>query len=604
MSEQELTQKSASNASGYESYQSQENSSADQIIADIPSGMLEKYTFVSKLGEGSQGNVFKAIRKSDGLTVAIKKIRIDSVSTWKEYDLFHREAGVLASIHDPSVAEFYEAQEFLNEKKPSAFIVQELLQGRSLQKMLKTGYRFTISRIFKMALGLVELLERLHAHEPPIIHRDIKPNNIIMRPLQNTDDFEPCLIDFGAVANPTVQKGGSTVAGTYGYMPPEQLVGRPCPASDIYSLGATIVYMLTGVEPADMRVADFRLIIDPYLENVPRPIVNVLHQMLDPKPETRLADYKKLKSIFTRFSNDDYNIDTSENDINNTLINQQLMKVNAFNQAGNLDLWMNLPEQTPRKVPDAFSTVILAYENTWKIQNIKKTSQRQICRIAIIGGFSLFILALTINNYIPNINFYSSNSDAKFRLILVSIAVATVLIFSFIIILSNRRNISSLKKQIDQSLTLFDKSTQVQSVKILCGYDQIDDVPILTLLKFGRKAIAIIIDFQDLPIQSRYRELKNKQIIAKTRVPFKLRYRFNPPDDASADDLIHEITIYNHQTEGLEPGTPLPILYYIDPEDNSNVISMPYPFPFEEIRHTQTTHLDIDNLYGQTKGVY
>lgn len=604
MSEQELTQKSASNASDYESYQSQENSSADQIIADIPSGMLEKYTFVSKLGEGSQGNVFKAIRKSDGLTVAIKKIRIDSVSTWKEYDLFHREADVLASIHEPCVAEFYEAREFLNEKKPSAFIVQELLQGRSLQKMLKTGYRFTISRIFKMALGLVGLLERLHAHEPPIIHRDIKPNNIIMRPLQNTDDFEPCLIDFGAVANPTVQKGGSTVAGTYGYMPPEQLVGRPCPASDIYSLGATIVYMLTGVEPADMRVADFRLIIDPYLENVPRPIVNVLHQMLDPKPETRLADYKKLKSIFTRFSNDDYNIDTTESALDASLINQQLMKVNAFNQAGNLDLWMQLPEKTPRCAPAVFSSVILTYEKTCRIRNISKTARKQYRRMAIIGGISLFILALTINNYISSLHKWYADTDAKMLLILVSIAVAIVLLFSIIIILSNRRNISTLKKQIAQSLTLFDKSTQEQSIKILCGYEQMDNAPILTLLKFGRKAIAIIIDFQDLPIQSRYRELNFNQITAKTRVPFKLRYRFNPPDDASADDLIHEITIYNHQTEGLEPGTPIPILYYIDPEDNSNVISMPYPFPFEEIRHTQETNLDIDNLYGQTKGVY
>jgi hypothetical protein len=92
-------------------------------------------------------------------------------------------------------------------------------------------------------------------------------------------------------------------------------------------------------------------------------------------------------------------------------------------------------------------------------------------------------------------------------------------------------------------------------------------------------------------------------MVSKSRVPFRLRYRFNPPDDASADDLVHENIIYNHQTEGLEPGTPIPILYYINPRDNSDVMSMPYPFPFKEIQQSQISLFNKDNLYGHTQGV-
>lgn len=576
--------------SGYDPYGT-ENSSEDKV--ETPVILQDKYTFVDKLGEGSQGNVYKAIRKSDGLVVAIKRLRIDSVSTWKEYDLFHREASVLSSIHDPCVAKFYEALEFLNEEKPAAFIVQELIEGRSLQAMLKTGFRFTVSRIFNMALGLVELLEKLHTHNPPIIHRDIKPNNIIMRPLKNSDDFEPCLIDFGAVANPTVQKGGSTVAGTYGYMPPEQLIGRPCPASDIYSLGATIVYMLTGVEPADMRVADFRLIIDPYLENVPRPIVNILHKMLDPKPETRLSDYEKLKSIFSRFSKDDYAIEENDSVIDENLINNLLCNVSGFNQAGNLDLWMNLPEKSPRIVPRAFTDTIINLEKRQQLTAMR----REASKIGLIHLLSLIPLVVGLILIWAEYLFLG--------IILTSIGIITF-IFLLIQNLASRNAIKKKIQQVEYMNRYYNKVTSKSEIESLCGYENMADVPILTLLKFGRKAIAIIVDFEDQPIAPRYRVYDDysDKIYTKSRVPFRLRYRFNPPDDASADDLIHSITIYNHQTEGLEPGTPIPILYYIDPEDNSNVMSMPYPFPFKEIQHTQLTLVNKENLYCATKGIY
>ena len=585
-----------------------EQTSTIKPVAGIktPDYIKDKYTFIDRLGHGTQGSVFKAIRHSDGKIVAVKKLRIDSVNTWKEYDLFHREADVLSGIHEHGVAEFYEAIENLGSNPAEAYIVQELIEGRSLQIMLKTGFRFTVSRIFNMALGMIDLLERLHSHNPPIIHRDIKPNNIIMRPLAGQDDFEPYLIDFGAVANPTVQKGGSTVAGTYGYMPSEQLVGHPCPASDIYALGATIVYMLTGVEPADMRIADFRLVIDPYLENVPRPIVSVLHKMLDPKPETRLCDYQRLREIFTQFANDIYSIDDDSALQDTKAINQKIAAVNAFNQAGNLDLWMNLSETTPRMVPEPFADTVLNLANIVKSNLVKKSLPKTIIKSLVICIPAIIFIILIVN-YIVKDNLYSQMSSEEFFFYIFLVIILIGVSFIFLLnTFSELNTIRKINKSRNEKLKLYELAQKEPDLLKCVDYETLDDLPLLTLLKFGRKGIATIVDFEDLPTPVKYRNYNpyRNEISSESRVPFRLRYRFNPPDDASADDLIHNITIYNHQTEGLEPGTPIPILYYINPDDNSDVISMPYPFPFKEIENTQVTLVNKDNLYCKTKGVY
>ena len=562
-----------------------------------PEVLQGRYEFLGRLGEGSQGSVFRARRVSDGQIVAVKRIRIDSVNTWKEYDLFQRESNVLSTLQERGIAKFYESIECLQTKNPAAYIVQELIEGRSLFLMRKQGFRFTLSRIFQMAFDLLSLLERLHTHEPPIIHRDIKPKNIIMKPLNDRDTFEPYLIDFGAVANPTVQKGGSTVAGTYGYMPPEQLVGRPCPASDIYALGVTIVYMLCGVDPADMRVADHRLVIDPYLQNYPRSVVSTLHRILDPRPDTRLCDYNTLRSIFRQFANDDFCLDDAESLLPAERIEKQILAVNAFNQAGNLDLWMALPEQTPRTVPGCLVDTVLNYDLIDEKRRLEQKLPREIITVLLIAaacGGVMFLL------------FTKSAAFAGVGVVILIFGIL-FLLGAVVFVGSSFATRSRIVRQGRKRYHFFQQEVQKPStIKAFCSYEHADDVPMLTLLKFGQKTIATIIDFEDIPIELRYREYNSfsRNLQSRSRIPFRLRYRFNPPDDASPNDLIHEVTIYNHQTEGLEPGSPLPILYYIDPNDNSIVYSMPYPIPFVELQQTQLTLIHKQNLYCQTAGIY
>lgn len=88
-----------------------------------PNGMKNKYRFIRELGSGAQSKVFLAKRLSDSKLTAIKQLRIDSIKTWKEYTLFHREAEVLSTLQIPGVVRLYEAQDCLDDNPPCSYIV-------------------------------------------------------------------------------------------------------------------------------------------------------------------------------------------------------------------------------------------------------------------------------------------------------------------------------------------------------------------------------------------------------------------------------------------------------------------------------------------------
>ena len=121
---------------------------------------------------------------------------------------------------------------------------------------MQSGWRGTETEVRDIASQLLEILQYLHQQSPPLIHRDLKPHNII-----RNDDGRVFLVDFGAVQDVyrnTLLKG-STVAGTFGYMAPEQFRGAAVPASDLYGLGATILYLLTHRSPADLPQSRLKL---------------------------------------------------------------------------------------------------------------------------------------------------------------------------------------------------------------------------------------------------------------------------------------------------------------------------------------------------------
>ena len=320
-----------------------------------PESLASTYLFLKELGHGGQAHVYLARQLSDQELVTIKQLNIDSVKTWKEYDLFHREAEVLSSLNIRGVAKFYDAVECLEDTPPCSYIIQEFIEGASLAQMLRDGHRFQTSEVYDIILQMLKILKQLQAMDPPVIHRDIKPSNIMIS-MDSSNKYKVTLIDFGAVANPQVQSGGSTVAGTYGYMPPEQLMGRPVPASDIYSLGAVAVELFSGISPAQIPVKDFRLIFEPEVQQLPVAVVNTLRRMLEPNTENRLSDINELINQFQKFKDQKFDINSIKTkDVDeDRAINKKLQEVSTICEPGNMDLWQHLSDNTPRKVPEFY----------------------------------------------------------------------------------------------------------------------------------------------------------------------------------------------------------------------------------------------------------
>ncbi len=567
-----------------------------------PGELADRYRFVRKIGSGSQGDVYLADRLSDHTQVAIKVLRIDSLQNWKAYDLFWREVNTLKSLDIDGIARFYEVIEKLDADQPCAYLVQQYIPGKSLAEMIKDGYRFDITVVFQIAMQLIDLLQQLHQHNPAIIHRDLKPSNIMV---EKTDaGFKVYLMDFGAVANPLLQKGGSTVAGTYGYMPPEQLMGKPEPASDIYALGATLAGLLSGMEPSEMEIVGYRLAIEKPLENLPHAIVSCLRQMTQPKIEDRLCDYAAIRSRFELFTKGLFN--ASDLGLNHTQTGSEyvkkLKKVYALGLKDNYDLWNALPEETPRKLPRCYR---------WR---------SFVRRYRIPFTFFKFYNTMISNSYLIPLRFDPATTIRfpfyvlKNVLTFISLKIISLVVvgvFLYVLFAFFTGFFSGLSK-VDipfnaGSAALF---ALFGSIFVIVVYHYIRyrkacvlDKPknkktVYALLKYGRKTLAVIQSIQyhgvwekclngyyladsslSRPDKAYYGTSAYYSLYSDVLPTICITYSFNPPDDSSLDDIVHSVFVPAISEKFLKEGDLLPILYEVNPFDNSIVNSMPFPLP-------------------------
>lgn len=142
------------------------------------------------------------------------------------------------------------------------------------------------------------ILEYLHNFSPPLIHRDIKPSNIIFVPPDKI-----YLIDFGAVRDKllNLEQGGSTIIGTFGYMPMEQYEGRAVPGTDIYSLGITLIHLLSHKDPAEMEKKHMRIDFRPHL-TISKEFAVVIDKMIEPDYKDRFQSAKQLHKTLHNYS--------------------------------------------------------------------------------------------------------------------------------------------------------------------------------------------------------------------------------------------------------------------------------------------------------------
>ncbi|MEA5571192.1 protein kinase domain-containing protein [Calothrix sp. UHCC 0171] len=219
-----------------------------------PTLLNNRYRVLRVLGDGGFGETFLAedTQMPSGRRCVIKQLK-PVANNPQVYQLvqerFRREAAILEELGNgcnqiPTLyAYFVENGEF--------YLVQEYIEGQTLTQILQQGL-LSESSVKEILINILPVLD--YVHSKGIVHRDIKPDNILIR----NSDRKPVLIDFGAVKETmgtTVTASGnsaqSIVIGTPGFMPMEQSVGRPVFASDIYSLGLTAIYLLTGKIPQE-----------------------------------------------------------------------------------------------------------------------------------------------------------------------------------------------------------------------------------------------------------------------------------------------------------------------------------------------------------------
>ena len=248
----------------------------DEIVWD-------KYRITGILGRGGVAVTYSAIALETNSLVAIKVVSLRQLNNWKQVELFQREAEVLKQLSHPNIPEYIDYFDIETETDKAFYLVQQLAPGKSLHQLVESGWRSNEKEIRNIAQQVLGILSYLHSLNPPIIHRDIKPHNLI-----RSDEGKIYLVDFGAVQNTyyNTLMQGSTVVGTYGYMAPEQFRARALPATDLYSLGATLLYLLTHRSPAelpqDTLKLDFRSAVD-----ISESFAEWLEKILEPDIEDR-----------------------------------------------------------------------------------------------------------------------------------------------------------------------------------------------------------------------------------------------------------------------------------------------------------------------------
>jgi serine/threonine protein kinase len=205
--------------------------------------LFGKYRILRKLGEGGMGAVFLAEDPDYGRVVALKTPKLGDDETILKR--FFREGRAATTIQHPHVCPAYE----VGEVEGQPYLAMAYIDGYTLSKWVQKNPRMSVDGVLDIACKLASGLQAVH--DAGILHRDLKPGNVMV-----SHDGEPHIIDFGMSrltnVNESLLTVSGAVAGTPGYMSPEQVTGRSQqlgPHSDVYSLGVVVYELLTGWMP-------------------------------------------------------------------------------------------------------------------------------------------------------------------------------------------------------------------------------------------------------------------------------------------------------------------------------------------------------------------
>ncbi len=255
----------------------------------------DRYQIIKSIGEGGMANVYLAYDTILDRNVAVKLLRGDLATDEKFVRRFQREALSASSLNHPNIVEVYD----VGEDNGDYYIVMEYIEGKHLKELIKKRGKLTVSEVVDIMLQITDGMSV--AHDSYIIHRDIKPQNIMI-----LENGIVKITDFGiAMAmNATQLTQTNSVMGSVHYIPPEQASGKGATLqSDIYSMGIVMYELLTGklpyrgenaVEIALKHLKEAMPNIKDELPNLPNSIENIILKATAKNPKNRYADAREM----------------------------------------------------------------------------------------------------------------------------------------------------------------------------------------------------------------------------------------------------------------------------------------------------------------------
>ncbi|WP_071187756.1 serine/threonine-protein kinase [Trichormus sp. NMC-1] len=270
----------------------------NQDLGDFAKETLcERYEVQQQLGKKAGRKTLLTRDLQTQELVVVKLLLFNDEFQWHDLKLFEREAETLKTISHPAIPRYLDYFELDTPDYKGFALVQSYIPAESLETQLKAGRSFNEEEVKQLATAILEILKYLHGRQPPVIHRDIKPSNILLTNRSGNNVGEVYLVDFGSVQTIARTNSTMTVVGSYGYMPPEQFNGKATPASDLYGLGATLIYLVTGEHPADLPQQDLVIKFET-AANISPGFSSWLRKMTQPILSKRLASAEQaLKAL-------------------------------------------------------------------------------------------------------------------------------------------------------------------------------------------------------------------------------------------------------------------------------------------------------------------
>ena len=259
-----------------------------------------RYEIVRRIGGGGMGAVYLAKDRNLGdAPRAVKEMvesHLDPAQHEKAIGDFKRESLLLTSLEHPSIPTIYDY--FYDEALGRFYLVMKYISGGDLASRMRAavGGRLDEKTVTDWGMQVADVLDYLHSRPKPIIYRDLKPANLMI----DGNTGRVMLIDFGIARWVSQQEKGVTAVGTMGYAPPELFSGRVQPASDVYSLGATMFHLLTGSDPQDNPLLIFDFTKNPRPRQIAPSISSemelILMRSVEYKPEDRFRTAGDLRN--------------------------------------------------------------------------------------------------------------------------------------------------------------------------------------------------------------------------------------------------------------------------------------------------------------------